>query len=718
MTSMTRSPIRTTSTYKVSHALTGPYLPPPGRPLGWPFQEMGRWRIDANADADEWVRGFTEWRTEHLIRIGFDPALYDHPDLEWAKRNFVHVLTMVEDRYFYDPVAGCYTVDRYLDDLEARFGQVDSVLLWYIYPNIGVDDRSQFDLAHDLPGGVEALKGVVADFHRRGTRVLLPTMPWDNGTMPAGKPDWERMMDLVAATGCDGINGDTYSGVPLAFHTAALERGRPLVLQPESTAQAGDHILSWNVQSWSKRVPDEPIPAVLKLKWLEPRHIINIENRWSRARASDLQHALFNGIGYVAWENVFGFWNQLTERDAETLRRVAMVLRRFWRLVTGPEWRPYEPTLQFGIFASRFPGRGQTLWTLINRNEYAVEGEQIVLPHVENAAYFDVWNGVRIEPRIDGDRAVASLDMAARGFGAVLQRLDGADDEAVDRFLAEMRERAATSLSSLSAAWCPAPQSLVPIEPTEKYSSPPEGMVAIPAAEFDFAVHGVVIEGAAAQGVDFQYEWESTPRRHHRRRLNIPAFGIDRFPVTNRDFRRFLAASGYAPADPHNFLRHWIDGDPPEGWDKKPVTWVSIEDARAYAAWAGKRLPREWEWQYAAQGTDGRLYPWGSDWLESAVPEPSLQRVMPTPGDVDAHPAGASPFGVMAMVGHVWHWTDEYRDEHVRAAVLRGGNAYQPQTSHWYFPQAYALNEHGKYLLMAPSKDRSAGIGFRCAVDL
>jgi hypothetical protein len=49
--------------------------------------------------------------------------------------------------------------------------------------------------------------------------------------------------------------------------------------------------------------------------------------------------------------------------------------------------------------------------------------------------------------------------------------------------------------------------------------------------------------------------------------------------------------------------------------------------------------------------------------------------------------------------------------------VLRGGSAYQPQTSHWYFPQAYRLDQHGKYLLMAPCKDRSAMIGFRCVID-
>jgi len=713
---MTDHPIRTTSDYKFSHALTGPYLPTPGKALGWPFQEMGRWRIDVDGEADEWVQGLIEWRREHLLRIGFDDSLYRHPDLVWAQGNFVHALLMVEDRYFYDRDTGRYTVDRYLDDLEARFGGIDSVLPWYIYPNIGIDDRSQFDLADALPGGVEALKQIVADFHRRGVKVFLPTMPWDNGTREGDRPDWERMADLVAATGADGINGDTYSGVPRAFHVACEARGRPVILQPESTAQAGDHHLSWNLQSWTKRVPDESIPTVIKLKWLEPRHIINIENRWSRNRTNDLQHAFFNGIGYVAWENVFGFVNLITDRDAETLRRVAMVQRQFAPLFVSKDWRPYERTLQFGIFASRFPDEGRTLWTLINRSEFAVAGEQLNVPHVEGARYYDVWNGTELSPRIAGDRAIIELLIDGRGFGAVLAATG--DEPGLAEFLKAMAAHAATPLSSFSAAWYAAPQELVEIAPTAPYGATPAGMVAIPATDFDFKVRGVVIEGYATSGVDIQYPWETDPRRTHRHRVNIPAFAIDKFPVTNIMFKRFLDASSYAPQDSRNFLAHWVDGAPPAGWENKPVTWVGIEDARAYADWAGKRLCREWEWQYAAQGDDGRLYPWGNDWNPAAVPEPCLGRAMPAPADVDAHPAGASPFGVMDLVGNVWEWTDEYRDRHVRGAVLRGGSSYQPQTSHWYFPQAYRLDEHGKYLLMAPAKDRSAGIGFRCAVDL
>jgi len=77
-----------------------------------------------------------------------------------------------------------------------------------------------------------------------------------------------------------------------------------------------------------------------------------------------------------------------------------------------------------------------------------------------------------------------------------------------------------------------------------------------------------------------------------------------------------------------------------------------------------------------AQGSDARLYPWGNEWRAAAVPTPEKSRTLRGPDDVSAHPQGASPFGVMDMVGNVWQWTDEYFDEHTRAAILRGGSYY------------------------------------------
>ena len=239
----------------------------------------------------------------------------------------------------------------------------------------------------------------------------------------------------------------------------------------------------------------------------------------------------------------------------------------------------------------------------------------------------------------------------------------------------------------------------------------------IPGGNYDFKVHGIEIEGGNDPGVDVQYPWENSARRYHTHPMHVPGFYMDRTPVTNAEFARFLSAAGYHPKDDHNYLRDWKDGHYPQGWGEKPVTWVSIEDARAYAAWAGKRLPHEWEWQYAAQSADGRMYPWGNDWNSKVMPLPDHGRTMSAPANVASFPADASPFGVLDLIGNVSQWTDEFRDDHTRAAIVRGGAAYQPRGSIWYFPQSYRLDEHQKYLLMSPGRDRAGTVGFRCVVD-
>jgi formylglycine-generating enzyme required for sulfatase activity len=283
----------------------------------------------------------------------------------------------------------------------------------------------------------------------------------------------------------------------------------------------------------------------------------------------------------------------------------------------------------------------------------------------------------------------------------------------------KMNDLSKKRLSDFSSEWKPLPQKMVEIPKTKPADKAPEGMILIPDDKrFWFKVSGIETEGFDEPGVDVQYPWETIPRRHHDKQMEMAAFYIDKYPVTNRQFKKFLDVTKYHPTDDHNFLRDWKDGTYPAGWEKKPVTWVSLEDARAYAKWAGKRLPHEWEWQYAAQGKDERAYPWGNAPNSEAVPPfEETSRVMSPPADVDAYPKGASPFGVMDMVGNIWHWTDEFQDEHTRAAIVRGGGHYRPLASKWYFPTTTSLNQHGKYLLMAPSKDRSGAIGFRCVVD-
>ncbi len=113
--------------------------------------------------------------------MGYDDSYYHNPALQWTQSSFIQPQMMVEDRGFYDPVNHRYTVDRYLDDLEKRYGGIDSVLIWHTYPNIGIDNRNQYDMLRAMPGGLDGLRQMVNDFHRRGVRVLFPVMLWDQG---------------------------------------------------------------------------------------------------------------------------------------------------------------------------------------------------------------------------------------------------------------------------------------------------------------------------------------------------------------------------------------------------------------------------------------------------------------------------------------------------------------------------------------------------------
>jgi iron(II)-dependent oxidoreductase len=775
-----------TSAQDVQYSPQGEQIPGPAC-NGVPQWYSGKPRTCQPGELAFWLSDIRHWRDERRLRVGFEPSIYDLPELKWTQSSFIQPQMMVHDRYFYDPATQKYTVDKYLADLEARYGGIDSVLVWHTYPNIGIDSRNQFDMLSDLPGGIPGVKQMVADFHRHGVKVFFPVMVWDQGTRP--DPNlWQELSKELAEIGADGVNGDTLDGIPQVLARDSESLNHPLALEPESGLVA-DEMINYNTMTWGYWRYDF-IPSVSRYKWLEPRHMVNLSNRWAHDHRDDLQQAFFNGIGFESWENIWGIWNQLTPRDAESLRRISAIERAFAAQLINPEWEPHTPTRNYGIFASKWPAENETLWTLVNRNAYNVDGGQLRLPQTPDAHYYDLWRGIELQPRSEDDTIILDFSMESYGYGAILETKQAIAElpPAIHKLLTRMKSLSDKPLDSFSSHWESIPQTLVAIEPTASSGlagKQPASMIRIPAADFTFRVNGIEIEGTNDEGVDVQYPWEDSARRYHEHRMHIDSFWIDKYPVSNAEFKRFLDATHYQPADAHNFLKDWISGAYPEGWANKPVTWVSIEDARAYTKWAGKRLPHEWEWQYAAQGNDGRRYPWGnyegpatppatsqSQPVSQPSPAPAAPTSSPTPAPVkgpshpvpprqsapppgtpaakpapvatcpacptvvmgstpypdkgrealppsgvNEHPQGASPFGVMDLTGNVWQWTDEYVDEHTRFAILRGGSHYQPQGSRWYFPQAYELSNHGKYLLMAPSLDRSATIGFRCVQD-
>ncbi len=130
--------------------------------------------------------------------------------------------------------------------------------------------------------------------------------------------------------------------------------------------------------------------------------------------------------------------------------------------------------------------------------------------------------------------------------------------------------------------------------------------------------------------------------------VHTDEYKIDKYAVTNAQYARFVAATGYRPP------LHWKGGKIPEDELLHPVTMVSWQNASDYAAWAGKRLPTEAEWEKAARGTEGNRWPWGNT---MEVDRLNTYYSVGSTTPFNAYPNGASPFGVMDMVGNVSEWT-------------------------------------------------------------
>lgn len=204
--------------------------------------------------------------------------------------------------------------------------------------------------------------------------------------------------------------------------------------------------------------------------------------------------------------------------------------------------------------------------------------------------------------------------------------------------------------------------------------------------------------------------------------VDLPAFCMDRLPVTNAQYRKFVSDASYDPpesifvkSDEFPDADLWQGKDYPTAIASQPVVNVSWISAQSYCYWNGKRLPTELEWEKAARGTDGRLFPWGNSapdgskaWFQKSWQ--SAQTLKP----VGSFPAASSPYGVQDMAGNVWQWTStRYSDETPEALeevgapgerVLRGGGWNSPAdrlraTARWSYPP------YGAQPL----------IGFRCA---
>jgi serine/threonine-protein kinase len=191
--------------------------------------------------------------------------------------------------------------------------------------------------------------------------------------------------------------------------------------------------------------------------------------------------------------------------------------------------------------------------------------------------------------------------------------------------------------------------------------------------------------------------------------VTVKPFFMDSYEVTNEDYAKFIKETS------HQQPPTWTNQTYPSGAARKPVTSVTWDDARDYAAWAKKRLPTEEEWEFAARGTDNRRYPWGNEWRAGSANADGAASGMVDVGTYK----GTSPFGAFDLVGNAWEWTDSELKAYPGGQlpltpasdtkVLRGGS-YKSNKA-----QATATYRLG---WRASGEASYAETGFRCVSDI
>ena len=666
---------------------------------------------------DNWRTGLSDARQRMRQRLKYDDKLYRREEFAWVPSCYSCCFVMMCDQGFYDPDRRRYVIDEFLDRGQADFGGYDAVVLWHAYPRIGFDDRNQFDFYRDMPGGLAGLREVSRGLQRRGVKVFINYNPWDTGTRRESESDMAMLIEIVSAIGADGIFLDTlHEGMrELRERLDAVRPG--VVLESELTLpveRIADHHMSW--AQW---FPDSEAPGVLWNKWFERRHMMHQIRRWDRDHTGELQMAWMNGSGVLVWENVFGTLVPWNVRDRSILRSMLPIQRRYVQLFAGEQWTPLVPTESPNVYASLWQAAGLRLWTLVNRSQQPVEGTWLRVPSHQGERCFDLIAG-REMSRAPGEPWLLDSRIPPRGIGAFVA---GANEALGTDFAAFLTSQAAShQTAEWSTAAADAQEELRAVERTTRHQADeiPEGMVAIGAADLKMKTEYRNRECGFYQVPGQQVPAHPSRNLHRMVRFERPVqlepYAIDLTPVTNSQYAAFLKQTGYRPDDVENFLKHWDGGRVPPGLEDHPVVYVDLEDARAYARWAGKRLPTEQEWQYAAQGPDGREYPWGDAWEEGRSNDGSTAATTA----VTAFPSGRSPFGCYDMCGNVWEWTESQRsDGRTRFCILKGGSYYKAQGSHWYAdggPQTCRFA--AKFLLTWPGLDRCATVGFRCVVDL
>ncbi|MBL7872638.1 MAG: formylglycine-generating enzyme family protein [Cyclobacteriaceae bacterium] len=732
-----------------------------------------------NFYTEDWQEGLREvFQKRKLYAIPvFDETLFKRTDLAWIRKAYVMHLMMAWDKDFYDAADGKYHLKEFIDKGKKLYGGDDAICIWPTWPTLGVDQRNQFDLYRDLPGGLSQLHVLAHEARSRGVKFFIAYNPWDESTRSEGH--LQGLADLIKATSADGVVLDT-KGESSKELQATADQVRPgVVMYSEGMAVPKDMqgIISGRVHNALY------YPPLLNLnKFIRPDFaILRVAEVFKEPILREYAVAFFNGYGTEINQFAPGH-PEWEEEQYRFLGMTTRILREHSDNFTTSTYTPLIKTLHDSVWVNQWERGEKTLYTIFSLKTEGFNKNLFEVNATNNTHWIDLWKHQEVELKKVGNKlfAVADID----GFDS---RFLGTNNEGSVSCIGQFKkiikahiveDLLVVKISSGTTVkiWKGNPSyEKKPIElpmqgdhfeiSMSKQLNRYEGKIVIQAFRNDELIDESILylkpgtprmistttrtpevfkkpsEMVMIPSGTFQIhftqgdEFIPYPKTREGETLTIPSFMMDRYPVTNTSFKKFMDATRYQPIDTTNFLKHWKGNQIVEGEEDFPVTYVSYEDAQAYATWAQKRLPTEIEWQYAAQTSSLNEWPWKQrkpvtrkeTFVTETLTIKSIEGIDSKNcnlGSGQLYPVGkykkgVNPHGLYDLVGSVWQLTnDVYENGSYHYIMLKGGSYFKPSSSWWYV-QGGPRELHYRQILLRVSQsfERNATVGFRCMKD-
>ena len=698
-----------------------------------------------------WQEGLrTLFQKRWLFDIdNFNTDLYDRKDLEWIRHAYVIHLIMAWDHFYTEQNGNNNRLSNFVWRGKSLYGGDDVIGLWPTWPSLGLDQRNQFDLYHDLPGGLSGLQEMVNRLHDREVKFFIAYNPWDQSTRK--EDHLLGMSKLLKEVDADGVILDTRGSSSAEFQEAADQSKKGVIMFSEGMAVPKDMpgIISGRVHNALY------YPPILNLnRFIKPDFsIFRVAELTYEPIRREFNLSLFNGHGVEI--NMFRpgqpSW---VEENYQYLGRCARILRDNSNCFST-DYLPLYPSLSDSILINSWKSEKKELYTLYSYFPEGGNRTAFIAPDPSNYHYVDLWHHEEIE--LNGDTITVQLDAfnqsdlgtnnegavsAVAGFSEHLdvqvklpnllisapegfelkvwpgvpaydkQPIEFASGDTIlplpyrfprweGKIVIQLFDRTELIDERIARIIPGQPILISEVERTAVITSPSEEMVLVEGGDYRWLPDPRLGEFIPYPEVDSSI-------------FKIPAFFMDRHPVTNAEFKIFLDQSNYVPGDTSNFLKHWKKYDFQAIADH-PVIYISLQDAKAYANWHGKRLPTEMEWQYAAEGNHLDIWPWGND----------LDSTKTNLGDGQYYAVGqyknsANLRGLEDLCGMVWQLTnDVYETGSYRYSILKGGSYFKPTSSWWYVKGGPQPPSHRQQLLhVSEGFERNATVGFRCIRDI